>query len=907
MANLLGRRLGRYELESSLGKGGMAEVFQATDTALGRQVAVKVVLPAFAQQPEFVERFLREARLVAGLEHPHILPVYDVGEAGGLPYLVMPMIPGGTLLARMKRGLTAPPIAAGWVAQIAGALDTAHDAGVLHRDVKPHNVLLGKDERPLLADFGIAKMADSSTRLTHTGAVVGTPIYMAPEIAQGREATRSSDLYALAVLAFELLTGSPPYDGDSPLAVMHQHVHGVIPRASERNPRLPRAIDAVFEWGLAKDANRRAPCCADFAQGLVDAVAVLDEPVASTGTAPATPTAVSGGSPVAAGLVLGIDLGTTNSCVAVFEGTAPRVLANREGSRTTPSVVAFSESGERFVGVAARRQAISNPQATVSAAKRLIGRKAADPELAKARALLPYDITPSENGDVKISVRGQVLSPEEISAAVLGEVRSYAEEALGRSVREAVVTVPAYFNDAQRQATKDAGVIAGLDVIRILNEPTAAALAYGLDRKKAQHVAVFDLGGGTFDVSVLEQSGGVFEVKATSGDTFLGGEDFDQRVMEWLLSEFEAEHGADLRADRMALQRLKEASESAKCELSFVEQTSIKLPFLATGPSGALHFERVLTRIKLEELVEDLIARTEAPCLDALREADLRADQIDEVLLVGGQTRMPRIHSHVERIFGKPPCREINPDEVVAIGAAVQGAALKGEVQDVLLLDVTPLSLGVETHGGYFTKLIERNSTIPTRSTEIFTTVSDGQDSVEIHVLQGEMPMSKNNKSLGRFTLLGIPPGPRATPQIEVTFAIDSDGIVDVTAKDLSSGKSHGIKITPAGGLAPIEVERLAGQMKVNEKEGVEKRDVAKVRGQLEGRIETCRRSLERVGSTIPEEDRKRMMKALEEGFAAASGVDKQAIEAALSKVEALSLELANAVMRKPDAAGSAS
>ena len=862
MANLVGRRLGRYELESSLGKGGMAEVFQATDTTLGRLVAVKVVLPAFAQQPEFVERFLREARLVAGLEHPHILSVYDVGEAGGLPYLVMPIVPGGTLLARMKRGLTPPPIAANWLMQLASALDTAHDAGVLHRDVKPHNVLLGKDERPLLADFGIAKMADSSTRLTHTGAVVGTPIYMAPEIAQGKEATRSSDLYALAVLGFELLTGTPPYDGDSPLAVMHQHVHGVIPRASERNPRLPKSIDAVFEWGLAKEQAKRPPSCADFAQGLIDAVAVLE---AEPALAPARPTGTATGPAVGAGLVLGIDLGTTNSCVAIFEGSAPRVLSNREGSRTTPSVVAFGDKGERFVGVAARRQAISNPQATIFAAKRLIGRKFDDPEIERVRGLLSYELAPGENGDVSVIARGQTLTPEEVSAVILSEVRSYAEEALGRPIKEAVVTVPAYFNDAQRQATKDAGQIAGLEVLRILNEPTAAALAYGLERKKARHVVVFDLGGGTFDVSILELAGGVFEVKSTSGDTYLGGEDFDQKIMEWLIAEFEQEHGIDLRGDRMALQRLKEASESAKCELSFVEQASIKLPFLSSGPNGAMHIERVLSRIQLEQLVGDLIDRTEAPCVDALREAGLRADQIDEVLLVGGQTRMPRIHSHVERIFGKPPCRDINPDEVVAIGAAVQGAALKGEVEEVLLLDVTPLSLGVETHGGYFTKLIERNSTIPTRSTEIFTTVTDGQESVQIHVLQGEMPMSKNNKSLGRFTMVGIPSAPRATPQIEVTFAIDSDGIVDVTAKDLATGKSQGIKITADGGLAPVDVERLAGEMKAAAHAGVEKREIGKLREQLSTRIETNRRSLEKLGETVSEEERNRMLQVLEE------------------------------------------
>jgi molecular chaperone DnaK len=486
--------------------------------------------------------------------------------------------------------------------------------------------------------------------------------------------------------------------------------------------------------------------------------------------------------------ILGIDLGTTNSCVAIVEATVPRVLANREGSRTTPSIVAFAEEGDRLVGQIAKRQAITNPENTVHAVKRLIGRKYKDAEVERARGVLPYTLVQASNGDLKIEIRDRQYSPEEISAQVLREIKEFAEEILGEPVTEAVITVPAYFDDSQRQATKDAGKIAGLEVQRIINEPTAAALAYGLDRgQEGGNIAVYDLGGGTFDVSVLQLTQGIFQVRSTSGDTYLGGEDFDQRIMDWLIAGFQEETGIDLRNDRMALQRLKEGAERAKCELSSAEEAPINLPFISADRTGPRHLARTLTRAHFESLVKELVERTEGPCQDALRQAGLRADQIDEVLLVGGQTRTPMVMRAVERIFGRAPNREINPDEVVAMGAAVQGGILRGDIKDLVLLDVTPLSLGVETQGGLFTRLIDRNSTIPTKSTQIFTTVVDNQDTVEVHVLQGERQIANENKSLGRFELVGIPPAPRGVPQIEVSFAIDSNGIVNVSARDMAT------------------------------------------------------------------------------------------------------------------------
>jgi molecular chaperone DnaK len=598
--------------------------------------------------------------------------------------------------------------------------------------------------------------------------------------------------------------------------------------------------------------------------------------------------------------ILGIDLGTTNSCVAIVEATVPRVLANREGSRTTPSIVAFAEEGDRLVGQIAKRQAITNPENTVFAVKRLIGRKWSDPAVERARGVLPYILVKAPNGDVKIEIRDRQYSPEEISAQVLREIKDFSEETLGESVSEAVITVPAYFDDSQRQATKDAGKIAGLEVQRIINEPTAAALAYGLDRShEGVNVAVYDLGGGTFDVSVLQLSQGIFQVRSTSGDTYLGGEDFDQRIMDWLIEGFQEETGIDLRHDRMALQRLKEASERAKCELSSADDATINLPFISADRSGPRHLARTLSRPHFEGLVKELVERTEGPCQEALRQAGLRADQIDEVLLVGGQTRTPLVMQTVERIFGRNPNREINPDEVVAMGAAVQGGILRGDIKDLVLLDVTPLSLGVETQGGLFTKLIERNSTIPTKNTQVFTTVVDNQDTVEIHVLQGERQIANENKSLGKFELVGIPPAPRGVPQIEVSFAIDSNGIVHVSARDMTTGLTQSIQITPAGGLSEEEVQQLVAEASQQSQSDLQKREVQQLKNRLEGLIYSNERVFEQFRDMLQEADSKKIHETLLKARVALGEDKKPDLEAAIFDLNNVSRTLSDVMLSK--------
>jgi molecular chaperone DnaK len=606
--------------------------------------------------------------------------------------------------------------------------------------------------------------------------------------------------------------------------------------------------------------------------------------------------------------VLGIDLGTTNSCVAVMEGSEARVLPNREGSRTTSSIVAFAEGGDRLVGQIAKRQAITNPQNTVFAVKRLIGRKFVSPEVDQARQVLPYTLIAADNGDVKIEARDRAYSPEEISAMILAEIKSFAEEALGHEVQEAVVTVPAYFDDSQRQATRDAGKIAGLEVLRILNEPTAAALAYGMDRREGvEHVAVYDMGGGTFDVSILALNEGVFEVKATSGDTYLGGEDLDQRIMDWLVAEFQAETGIDLKGDRMALQRLKEAAERAKCEVSVTEEVAINLPFISADESGPRHLSRTLTRGRFEDLVRDLVARTEGPCRDALTAAGLRPDQIDEVLLVGGQTRSPLIADMVTRIFEREPNREINPDEVVAVGAGIQGGILKGEVKGLVLLDVTPLSLGIETHGGLFTRLIDRNSMIPTQCTQSFTTVQDDQDTVEIHVVQGEREIAAENRSLGRFELSGIPAAPRGVPQVEVTFAIDSNGIVHVTAKDMASQQVQSIEINPAGGLSKEEVEQLVEEAQEHASEDAARREVRRLKNRLEGLIYTTDRVFEQLRETMEGQEQKKISQVLLRARMALTQDTKGEIEGAIFDLNNISHRLSELMLEQSGGAAGAS
>jgi len=819
---------GNYRIKELAGKlGGMGQVYEAEDTKLGIKVAIKVPHLHILQESLAAERFLREARVAARLDgHRHIIKIRaclaDSGtpiRIGGeetvpLPFIVMEYLGGGILAERIKQGPLAMADARAFFGQICSAVQYAHSAvftdqgntvhGIVHRDLKPENVCFDETERLVVVDFGIARMLSESTAST---IAAGTPAYMAPEQHGSGKVDQRTDIYALGVMLFEMVTGRLPFEG-SYEQVLLGHLREQPPDPRSFCKDLPSAVAEAIGKALEKDKERRFQRVEDFGQAVeagsrsAGVSPIVERPVVhgDLGRARRDPGASAALEDVRirdvrteskALSVCMIAFGTTNCVIGALIDGRPVIVPNQEGERATPSVVAFTKTGEKLVGQAAKRQAVTNAQYTIHSIKRFIGRRYE--EVAEQMKLVPYAVVPGPDGDAWVEIDGKSVSPAEVASTIFSKLRDAAEAYVGEKVTQAVITVPAYFNDSQRQATKDAGRIAGLEVLRIINEPTAAALAYGLDKKKNETIAVYDFGGGTFDISILEVGEGVVEVKATHGDTHLGGDNIDERIIRWIVEESKREHGVDLSKDVVALQRLRESAEQAKIELSTLLETEINLPYITADATGPKNLVMRLTRARFELMVDDILNRTIGPCKQALADAGLAPGQIDKVVLVGGSTRIPRVQQIVRDLFGQEPHKGMNPDEVVAIGAAVQGGVLGGDVKDVLLLDVTPLSLGIETLGGVFTKLIDRNTTIPTRKSEVFSTASESQTSVEIKVYQGERPMAADNRLLGVFQLVGIPPAPRGVPQIEVTFDIDANGILNVTAKDRATNREQTI------------------------------------------------------------------------------------------------------------------
>jgi molecular chaperone DnaK len=807
MTDLVGRQLGNYRLLRKLGSGTFGEVYMGEHVHLKTFAAIKVLRDRLAGGE--MEAFLSEARSIARLQHPHIVLVLDFAVEKNIPFFVMDYASNGTLRGRHPRGTPLPSeTIVSFVKQIADALQYAHDEKLIHRDVKPENILLGQHEEILLSDFGIATIAQSSGSMK-TQDIAGTVLYMAPEQIQGKP-RYASDQYALGIIIYQWLTGTTPFRG-SHVEIVTQHLTVPPPPLRTIVSTIPVEVEQVVLTALAKDPKRRFGSVRAFANALEQAYKI-PLPFADRPNGPPPPRQPKPEPPpkkvfhesasprpqYGRSKVIGIDLGTTNSCVAVMENGVPTVIPNAEGARITPSIVAFTKKGLRLVGEAAKRQAVINPENTIYSIKRFLGRKYDDPQVDHERHHVPYKVVRASNGDAWVEVQGKQYSPQEISAMILQKLKTDAEVYLGAHITQAVITVPSYFNHTQRQATKDAGRIAGLEVLRIINEPTAASLAYGLEKKKDGRIAVYDLGGGTFNISILELGEGVFEVKSTSGDTHLGGDDFDHRIIDWMANEFHKGQGINLRQDGMALQRLKEAAEQAKKELSSLMQTEINLPFITRDTSGPKHLNLTLTRSKLEELVKDLIEKSRGPVMKALSDASIRPGDFNEVVLVGGQTRMPAVQTLVRRIFDRELKRHTDLSEAVAIGAAIQSGVLTGDVKDVLLLDVTPFSLGIETLGGVFTRLIERNTTIPIQKSQVFSTAldekipnlspkDDSKASVEIKVLQSRDESAKDSRLLGSLFLEGISLAPRDTPQIEVIFDINAKGFLSVLARETIS------------------------------------------------------------------------------------------------------------------------